>query len=116
MDENGYVIDFIALRDTLMEIIATLDHRMLLPTKHSMIKVVTEGEEVVVRFEKKRWVFPVGDCVLLEIANTTAELLASHIAGTLIERLREKVSTDIDRIEVAVDENRGQWAVVTLPW
>ena len=116
LDENGYVIDFIALRDTLMEIIATLDHRMLLPTKHPMIKVVIEGEEVVVRFEKKRWVFPVEDCVLLEIANTTAELLASHIAGTLIERLREKVSTDIDRIEVAVDENRGQWAVVTLPF
>ena len=54
--------------------------------------------------------------MLLEIANTTAELLASHIAGALIERLKEKVSTDIDRIEVAVDENRGQWAVVTLPF
>ncbi len=116
LDENGYVIDFIALRDTLMEIISTLDHRMLLPTKHPMIKVVSEGEEIVVRFEKKRWVFPVEDCVLLEIANTTAELLACHIGDALIERLKEKVSTDIDRIEVAVDENRGQWAVVALPW
>lgn len=116
LDENGYVIDFIALRDTLMEIVATLDHRMLLPTKHPTIKVVTEGEEIVVRFEKKRWVFPVEDCVLLDIANTTAELLANHIGKVLIDRLRSKVSTDIDRIEVAVDENRGQWAVVELPW
>ncbi len=116
LDENGYVIDFIALRDTLMEIIAKLDHRTLLPTKHPKIKVVTQDEEIVVRFEKKRWVFPREDCVLLEIANTTAELLASQIGGALIERLREKVSTDIDRVELAVDENRGQWAVVTLPW
>lgn len=116
LDENGYVIDFIALRDTLMKVIATLDHRMLLPNKHPMIKVVTEGDEVVVRFEKKRWVFPVEDCVLLEIANTTAELLAGYIGGVLIEQLKETVSSSIDRIEVAVDENRGQWAVVTLPW
>jgi len=116
LDENGYVIDFIALRDTLTGIVATLDHRTLLPTEHPMIKVVTEGEEVVVRFEKKRWVFPIGDCVLLEIANTTAELLANHIGSVLIEQLREKVTTDLDRIEVAVDENRGQWAVVSLPW
>ncbi len=89
LDENGYVIDFIAVRDTLMEIIATLDHRMLLPTKHPMIKVVSEGEEVLVRFQKKRWVFPAEDCVLLEIANTTAELLANYIGRVLIERLKE---------------------------
>ena len=39
LDENGYVIDFIALRDNLMSVIATLDHRtvsythLTLPTK-----------------------------------------------------------------------------------
>jgi len=71
LDENGYVIDFIALRDTLTGIVATLDHRTLLPTEHPSV---------------------------------------------LIEQLREKVTTDLDRIEVAVDENRGQWAVVSLPW
>ena len=32
LDENAYVIDFIALRDTLKEIVNELDHHMLLPT------------------------------------------------------------------------------------
>ena len=119
LDENGYVIDFIALRDSLMKIIATLDHRMLLPTKHPQI-TVAPGEpnenEVLVRFEKKRWIFPLEDCVLLPIANTTAELLASHIGQQLIAALKSSKITGIKTLEVSVDENRGQWATVTLPW
>ena len=40
LDENGYVCDFIALRDSLAEIVATMDHKVVLPANHSMIKVV----------------------------------------------------------------------------
>ena len=121
LDENGYVIDFIALRDNLMAVIGTLDHRMLLPTEHPTISVVVHQPnkgEVLVQFEKKRWVFPVEDCVLLPIANTTAELLAQHIGRQLIKSLKKaaNVGGRITSIEVSVDENRGQWATVSLPW
>ncbi len=121
LDENGYVIDFIALRDNLMAVIATLNHRMLLPTKHPTISVVVDQPnegEVLVKFEQKRWVFPTEDCVLLPIANTTAELLAQHIGQQLIERLKKSVnvSGDITGLDVSVDENRGQWATVSLSW
>ena len=119
LDENGYVIDFIALRDALMTIIATLDHRMLLPTEHSKIMVSPaepKSNEVLVRFEQKRWIFPLEDCVLLPIANTTAELLAKHIGSELMASLKQTVKTPIDSIEISVDENRGQWATVDLPW
>ncbi len=118
LDENGYVIDFIALRDNLMAVIASLDHRMLLPTKHSMISVepnAPEDNEVLVRFEQKRWIFPLEDCVLLPIANTTAELLAEYIGWQLILRLKKSVTKPIGGVEMSVDENRGQWATVTLP-
>ena len=30
LEQNGYVVDFIALRDTLMKIVESLDHRVLL--------------------------------------------------------------------------------------
>ena len=119
LDENGYVIDFIALRDTLMAIIATLDHRMLLPTEHSQIVVSPaepERSEVLVRFEQKRWIFPLEDCVLLPIANTTAELLAKYIGQQLIKALKKTVNTSVASVEISVDENRGQWATVDLPW
>ena len=71
LDENGYVVDFIALRDALVEIVGTLDHRVVLPSQHSMIKVAQDGEEVLVTFREKRWVFPADNCVMLPIANTT---------------------------------------------
>ena len=121
LDENGYVIDFIALRDNLMAVIGRLDHRMLLPTKHPAISVTVDQPnvgEVLVMFEKKRWVFPNEDCVLLPIANTTAELLAQHIGRQLIALLKKSInlSTAITHLEVSVDENRGQWATVSCPW
>ena len=121
LDENGYVIDFIALRDNLMSVIATLDHRMLLPTEHPTISVAVDQPnkgEVLVKFEQKRWIFPVEDCVLLPIANTTAELLAQHIGQQLIVLLKKSTSVSgaITSLEVSVDENRGQWATVSLPW
>lgn len=114
LEQNGYVVDFIALRDNLMEIVATLDHRMLLPTDHPTISVSEEGEEIVVRFEQRRWVFPKEDCVILPIPNTTAELLARHIGQTLISRFEAMGVSGVSKVVVQVDENHGQWGVCEL--
>ena len=46
LDENGYVVDFIALRDSLKQITDRLDHHMLLPTQHAAIHV-TAGTTTV---------------------------------------------------------------------
>lgn len=109
LDENHYVIDFIALRDTLLELVRELDHRMLLPTRHPTIRVQSDGPEVTVRFEEKRWVFPAEDCALLPIANTTAELLASYLGGRLRQTLADRYHYIPDKLIVEIDENYGQW-------
>lgn len=116
LDENGYVVDFIALRDALASIVRKLDHHVLLPTQHPAIKVVDDGKEVTATFEDKRWVFPSEDCVLLPIANTTAELMARSIAIELREITKAKFGNKITRMVVSVDENRGQWGVVEMDW
>lgn len=116
LDENGYVVDFIALRDNLAAIVTELDHHMLLPTKHPLIKVVSDVTEVTVTFREKRWIFPLEDCVLLPVANTTAELLANYIGQRLIEKTEGLFSPHISRIVIHVDENRGQWGIVELAW
>jgi len=116
LDENGYVVDFIALRDALTEIVGRLDHRVVLPTQHSMIKVTDDGKEVTTTFEKKRWIFPKEDCVLLPIANTTAELMARYIATELRLATKDKFGDKITQLIVAVDENRGQWGVFEMEW
>ena len=82
---------------------------MLLPTDHPLIKVVPDEREVTVTFEEKRWIFPLCDCRLLPIANTTTELLARYIGLKLLEQLKAKSGFVPLRLRVEVDENQGQW-------
>jgi 6-pyruvoyltetrahydropterin/6-carboxytetrahydropterin synthase len=109
LDENHYVVDFIAARDCLRTILDELEHRMLLPDSHPLIKVVADDAEVLVTFADRRWIFPRGDCVILPVANTTAELLARYIGGRLLAALQQRTGSRPERISVAVDENHGQW-------
>jgi 6-pyruvoyltetrahydropterin/6-carboxytetrahydropterin synthase len=111
LDENHYVVDYIALLAGLKTIVADLDHRMLLPTGHPAIRVTANEREVEVTFEERRWVFPRGDCVLLPVANTTSELLARYIAQRLREELAAKVAAKPQKMRVEVDDCFGQVAV-----
>lgn len=114
LDENQYVIDFIALRDALKAITDKLDHHVLLPTDHSLIKVRTDEREVEATFKDRRWVFPRDNCALLPVANTTAELVARYIGELLREDLRARTGVRPHSVEVGVDENNGQWAFCKL--
>ena len=115
LDENNYVIDFIAFRDTLAAIAKQLGHHVLLPTEHPLIQVRCEGDEVITTFRQKRWVFPAEDCVLLPIGNTTAERIAEWIAAQVHQRLKPQ-TPNLDWLEVWVDENHGQWGVCRINW
>ncbi len=95
LDENRYVIDFIAFREALNEIVKRLDHHMLIATNHPMILVEENHDEVTLRFRSKRWVFPREDCMLLPITNTTAEEIAWWIGQQVIEKLRHTVKRDL---------------------
>lgn len=113
LDENRYVFDFIALRDTLQIIVNELDHHMLLPTGHPAIQVAAGEREVEVRFEDRRWIFPREDCVLLPVENTTAEEIARWMGGRMFELLGERAS-GLTYLQMEVEENFGQWAICTL--
>lgn len=111
LDENHYVFDFIALRDATQKLVNELDHHMLLPTRHPAIQVVANETEVTVTFEKRRWVFPREDCVLLPVENTTAELIARWLGLRLIDAIKNHpAAADLDSLTVEVEENFGQWA------
>ena len=113
LDENEYVIDFIALRDALQAITQELDHRMLLPKSHPTINVQADEKEVLVTFEDRRWVFPLDDCAILPMNNTTAERLAEYISERLMSALNAQGITNIQKLVLGVDENEGQWAITT---
>lgn len=111
LDDNHYVFDFIALKRFTQQVSDELDHRMMLPTKSRQIKVETVGDQVNVSFEKKRWSFPLDDCVLLPIENTTAELLAQYIAGRLRKSLLSECKFSPTTLSVEVEESHGQSAI-----
>lgn len=116
LDENHYVIDFIALRDEVQRLLREWDHRMLLPSEHPLIRVVAGEREVEAVFtpDGRRWVFPREDCVLLPVPNTTAEKLAELLAHRLHEAIVRWMGVPPARLRVAVDENQGQWGICEI--
>lgn len=116
LDQNRYVLDFIAFRDRLAELAKQLDHHVLLPLHHAEIRVDVGDAEVEVRFRSKRWLFPREDCKLLPIINTTAEEIAWWIASELRAKLFPEIGPRLTYLEVGVDENNGQWGSCRLPW
>lgn len=114
LDENSYVFDFIALRDATQKLVGELDHRVLLPTQHRDIHVTADENEVVARFEARRWVFPREDCVLLPVANTTAELIARWMALQLKDVIRRHSPHQLNVLRVEIEENFGQWAMCEI--
>jgi 6-pyruvoyltetrahydropterin/6-carboxytetrahydropterin synthase len=95
------------VRAKLLEITKWLDHYMLLPTGHPQIRVEKNGHEVTVTYADRRWIFPSGDCRILPIANTTAELLAAYIGQQLLGALGD-VAAGLTHIRIELDECDGQ--------
>jgi 6-pyruvoyltetrahydropterin/6-carboxytetrahydropterin synthase len=114
LDVNYYVFDFIALKQCTKAITEELDHRMMLPTRNSLIRVEETAKSVQVRYRDREWMFPRGDCVLLPIENTTAELLARYIGMRLLEDMHRKHDYTPEVLRVEVEESIGQSA--TFEW
>jgi len=111
LNADHLVVDFLAVRAALREIIASLDHYVLLPTGHEQLAVVEVGDEVEVTFDTRRWIFPRGDCRLLPVANTTAELLSAYIGRELKLALESRLGIEEPRLRVELDECDGQLAI-----
>ncbi len=112
LDLNHYVFDFIALKDLTRAIVDELDHRMLLPTRSDQIQLHEEGPNWKVTYQDRYWSFPRNECALVPIANTTAELLADHIATRLRQEFALKQLPIPRVIRVEVEESFGQSAEV----
>ena len=111
---DWYVFDFVALKARTKEITDELDHHMLLATRNPIIHLEETAASVHVRYQDREWLFPRGDCILLPIENTTAELIARYIAGRLVESLQTHHGFIPNVLRVEVEENVGQSA--TIEW
>lgn len=107
----GYVFDFIALKALMRRLTDELDHRVLLPAQNPKLAVRRSGDRVTVAFDgAERYAFPAADCVLLPIANTTAELLAQYVAQRVRDELAQGGAVHLQALELEIEENFGQSA------
>ena len=107
-DKDGIIIDFSLLKETLRDIVSILDHKILIPENSSLIVIEKEKDRIKLESQKKRYIFPLNDCVLLPIGSTSAENLAQYILDKLLERF--PLLKRIKSIEIGVDEGFGQGA------
>lgn len=110
LDGHALVYDFVTLKREMVAILAPLDHRVLLPTDNPHLSIATDDGEIEVRTGSARYLFPEQDVTVLQISNTTAELIATWIVDRLLERLDVRGVGGIHQIEVEVEESFGQSA------
>ena len=110
-DEKGIIIDFSYVKETLRKIVNRLDHMILIPDKSKVVKIESENENIRIISIGKTYVFPKNDCIFLPIDSTSAENLSKF----LLERLIDEISfpSNINSIEIGVDEGFGQGARIT---
>jgi 6-pyruvoyltetrahydropterin/6-carboxytetrahydropterin synthase len=107
--ECAFVVDFGVLKRIVRPYVQAIDHRVLLPTQNPKLQLQEEGERLLVGYlGKQKFVFPLSNCALLPVSNTTAEMLAEYFALRVRDDLRKEGLDHLDAIEVEVEESAGQ--------
>ena len=108
VEENGIIIDFRFVKDTLKKIADDLDHKILIPVESPLVKI--KEKKVRLSNVEKEYIFPLEDCVLLPLRSSSAENLARYVMDRFLESLKD--CKNIVEIEIGIDEGFGQGARV----
>jgi 6-pyruvoyltetrahydropterin/6-carboxytetrahydropterin synthase len=103
---DGVIMDFISVKELLRGIASELDHRVLIPQGDPGVKI--SKDYVNYKVGDKEMVFPKSDCAFLRIEVASAETLSMFVLERVLEKV--KFPKNVRRIEVGVDEGRGQGA------
>ena len=106
MGPDGVVMDFISVKEFLRDVANELDHRVLIPAKDKGVRVGKDYVEYKLGDKELR--LPRSDCILLEIKVASAETLANFVLQRMLDTV--KFPKNVTRIEIGVDEGRGQGA------
>ena len=120
LDEAHLVADFLLVKPLFRKVCDVLDHRTLLPLRNPHLRVEADEREVTARFGPAgadRYVVPRRDVLLLDIENTSSELLAQWLLEAFLAELATALPTlAMDRVCVSVQESPGQSARIERRW
>jgi len=87
-----------------------------LPLRNPNLEIKTDGVTVEARHrDGSLFVLPARDVKLLDITNTSTEMLAQYIAKRVIEGVRVKIpDARMKMLEISVEESPGQCGIYRL--
>jgi 6-pyruvoyltetrahydropterin/6-carboxytetrahydropterin synthase len=105
-----YVLDYITFKPIVKKLCDELDHKTILPSQSKHLKVKTKGEQVLAEYsDGTKFAFPVADTLIVDLANTSTELLATLLAHRVYDVLRQRSEhKHLSAITVGVEEAPGQ--------
>ncbi len=109
--EEGMIMDFVILKKKLKEMIDEMDHKTLLPTRSTDVKLTVTDESVEAVSCGKRYVFPREDVTLFDIPTTTAEEMCRMMTLRMVNDI--KFPENVRSVSIGLDEERGQTAWYT---
>lgn len=111
-NEDAFVIDFVLLNRLAAEVCLELHDKILLPGKSGEVSIREVDGQVEVQSYDKRFSLPAGNCLILPIANATAEMLAWYLTESLLPKLAAcEALTHVESLEIAVEEADHQWGI-----
>jgi 6-pyruvoyltetrahydropterin/6-carboxytetrahydropterin synthase len=110
------VLDFILFKPIIKGICDSLDHRTLLPQNNPHLEVVVGEDRVEARHrDGSYFCFPKRDVRVVEIPNTSTEMLATFIARETLRILPTRIpDARLKALTVSVEESPGQAGLYTI--
>jgi 6-pyruvoyltetrahydropterin/6-carboxytetrahydropterin synthase len=89
-----------------------LHDKVLLPGESKEVTIREAGGQIEVTSYDMAFSLPAGNCLILPVANTTAEMLAWYIMESLLPKLEAcSALIHVETLEVAVEEADHQWGI-----
>ena len=110
--KGDMVFDFLDIKPIVRQVCDSLDHKLLIPKECPRLRIdVADRNTVITTPDESVFSIPSTDVLLLPIANSSAELIAVHLAQEIRRLVFDKHGFAFTTLEVEVEETPGQSAV-----
>jgi 6-pyruvoyltetrahydropterin/6-carboxytetrahydropterin synthase len=113
LNQAGYLLDYITFKPIFRKLCDGLDHKTIYPRQAEELTIREEGDNIVVT-HRDGSVFssPKSDTLLLDVRNTSTELLATYLAKRLYDELIQRGEhKHLHAITDGVEEAPGQQGI-----
>lgn len=113
LNEAGYLLDYITFKPKFRALCDELDHKTLYPTQAPELTIEHDEHNVnVTHKDGGKFSTPRSETLLLDLRNTSTELLATYLAKRLYDELvKRKEHQHLRVITVGVEEAPGQQGI-----